>query len=62
VWDPFQFRGWADGGNHCYWPLVSQLGHREKLEDGSLLFLPRITPLTRVGGNHFSRWYPNTGF
>jgi len=61
VWDPNQFESWQNGKNP-YWPLVSRLGHREKLRDGSLLFKPIATPLTRLGENYYSRWYPNTGF
>ena len=61
LWDPNQFRGWTKGF-HAYWPLVGRLGHREQLDDGSLLFVPNYTPLTRMGENHYSRWYPNTGF
>ena len=36
--------------------------YRERLRDGSLLYKPVATPLTRLGENHYSRWYPNTGF
>ncbi len=61
VWDPNQFVNWAKG-KAPYWPLVSKLGHREKVMDGSLLFKPVQIPLTRMGENHYSRWYPNTGF
>ncbi|MCA9062914.1 MAG: hypothetical protein KDA96_07640, partial [Planctomycetaceae bacterium] len=61
VWDPDQFVSWQNGHNP-YWPLVSKLGHRRHLRDGSLLFRPTAIPLTRLGENHYSRWYPNTGF
>ncbi|MCA9142044.1 MAG: hypothetical protein KDB05_04630 [Planctomycetales bacterium] len=61
VWDPNQFVEWQSGKNP-YWPLVSRLGHRDEIHDGSLLFKPVATPLTRLGENHYSRWYPNTGF
>ncbi len=61
VWDPNQFVEWESGKNP-YWPLVSRLGHRQKVRDGSLLYKPVATPLTRLGTNHYSRWYPNTGF
>jgi lysophospholipase L1-like esterase len=61
VWDPNQFTEWQSGKNP-YWPLVSRLGHRDRLRDGSLLYKPVATPLTRLGENHYSRWYPNTGF
>ena len=61
LWDPNQFRGWLKGF-HAYWPLVGRLGHRDHLNDGSLLFYPNYIPLTRMGENHYSRWYPNTGF
>ena len=61
VWDPNQFVEWESGKNP-YWPLLSRLGHRDDLRNGSLLYKPVATPLTRLGDNHFSRWYPNTGF
>ncbi len=61
VWDPNQFVEWQSGKNP-YWPLVSRLGHRDEVRDGSLLYRPMATPLTRLGENHYSRWYPNTGF
>ncbi|MCA9179671.1 MAG: family 10 glycosylhydrolase [Planctomycetales bacterium] len=61
VWDPNQFESWQSG-HHPYWPLVSKLGHRERVRDGSLLFQPTAIPLKRLGDNHYSRWYPNTGF
>jgi hypothetical protein len=61
VWDPKQFTGWQKG-RHPYWPLLSKIGHRDRVADGSLIFEPVATPLTRMGENHYSRWYPNTGF
>ena len=61
VWDPNQFVSWGEG-KAPYWPLISKLGHRNQVWDGSLLFKPVQTPLTRMGENHYSRWYPNTGF
>ncbi|MFK5924978.1 MAG: hypothetical protein QM496_22585 [Verrucomicrobiota bacterium] len=61
VWDPNQFEHWGKGVNP-FWPLISQLGHREKVKNGSLLYAPVRIPLTRLGENHFSRWFPNTGF
>ena len=61
VWDPNQFVNWQSG-KHPFWPLVSKLGHRQRVRDGSLLYQPVATPLTRLGENHYSRWYPNTGF
>lgn len=61
VWDPNQFVTWQKG-RHPYWPLVSKLGHRQQVRDGSLIFKPTAIPLTRLGENYYSRWYPNTGF
>jgi lysophospholipase L1-like esterase len=60
-WDPNQFETWQSGKN-AFWPLVSRLGHRREILNGSLLYKPVATPLTRLGENHYSRWYPNTGF
>jgi hypothetical protein len=61
VWDPNQFVTWQKGRSP-YWPLVSKLGHRQQISDGSFIFKPTTIPLTRLGDNHYSRWYPNTGF
>lgn len=61
VWDPNQFVTWQKG-RHPYWPLVSKLGHRQQVRDGSFIFKPTAIPLTRLGENYYSRWYPNTGF
>lgn len=61
VWDPNQFVKWQSG-NAPYWPLISKLGHRQEIEKGTLLYEPLATPLTRLGNNYYSRWYPNTGF
>jgi hypothetical protein len=61
VWDPNQFVNWQIGKSP-YWPLISRLGHRKQVHDGSLLFAPVRIPLIRLGENHYSRWYPNTGF
>lgn len=61
VWDPNQFVKWQSG-QHPYWPLISRLGHRDQVNDGTLIFEPTAIPLTRLGENHYSRWYPNTGF
>lgn len=61
VWDPNQFVTWQKG-RHPYWPLVSKLGHREQISAGSFIFKPTAIPLTRLGENYYSRWYPNTGF
>jgi len=61
VWDPEQFVKWVSG-KQSYWPLVSKLGHRDEVAAGSLIFEPVAIPLTRLGENHYSRWYPNTGF
>ena len=54
VWDPEQFTAWQKG-QHPYWPLILNLGHRDKVADGSLIFDPVVTPLTRMGENHYSR-------
>ncbi|MEQ8852399.1 family 10 glycosylhydrolase [Gimesia sp.] len=61
VWDPNQFVTWQKGRNP-YWPLVSKLGHCQHISAGSFIFKPTTIPLTRLGDNHYSRWYPNTGF
>ncbi|MFV0443749.1 MAG: GDSL-type esterase/lipase family protein [Planctomycetaceae bacterium] len=61
IWDPSQFAHW-ESGNNPYWPLVSKLGHRDEMRNGALLYETVPIPLSRLGENHYSRWYPNTGF
>lgn len=61
LWDPNQFSGWQTG-KAPYWPLVSRLGHRKQISNRSFLYEPTAIPLTRLGENHYSRWFPNTGF
>ncbi|MCC6682658.1 MAG: family 10 glycosylhydrolase [Phycisphaeraceae bacterium] len=61
VWDSDPVKGWSDAEG-SYWPMLRDLGHRDKLTDGSLLYKLVNIPLTRLGENYYSRWQPNTGF
>lgn len=47
-----------------YWPLVSRLGHREKLAEWekSKRPSPKYRPLKRIGDHWFGRWVPDVGF
>lgn len=62
VWDPHPGHRWG-AAEGTYWGLLKDIGHREQVLNGTLVEKPSVTlPLTRMGGNHYSRWQPNTGF
>jgi len=60
-WDPQPEKSWreAEGG---YWPVISRFGRPQEIESGALNYVPTVVPMTRLGENHYSRWYPNAGF
>jgi hypothetical protein len=47
-----------------YWPLVSRLGHRDKLSEWEKEKrpAPKYIPLKRYGDHWFGRWVPDVGF
>jgi len=62
-WDPVPETGWKGVGS--MWPMISRLGHVEELEtrEGKLFhYRPKVTPVTRLDQNYYSKWFPNTGF
>lgn len=61
VWDPDPTRTYRNAPGNT-WPILSRLGHVEELRSGQLNIRPRTIPLTRYGLNHYSRWFPNTGW
>jgi hypothetical protein len=64
IWDPQVHKGWADGSPGSALDVLGHLGHREDLQRWARQGppAPLTYPLTRLDDNHFSRWFPNTGF
>lgn len=64
IWDPQVHRGWPEGSPGNAMDVLGRLGHLEDLQNWgeSGVPMPLSTPLTRLGENYFSRWFPNTGF
>lgn len=64
IWDLQMARGWADKSPGNATEVMTRLGHREDLERWAKNGVPQplTIPLTRLDENHFSRWFPNTGF
>jgi len=63
VWDPDQAR-WPTRHGSDPFDALSLLGHVDYVKRWTEAGVPRplVTPLTRFGDNHYSRWFPNTGF
>lgn len=63
VWDPDQ-GAWRNGYEANVFDSLSLLGHVNYVRRWSEAGMPKplVIPLTRFGDNHFSRWFPNTGF
>lgn len=64
IWDPQVMKGWPDNSPGNVFDILGKLGHRDDLlrwaKEG--VPTPLTIPLTRLDENHFSRWFPNTGF
>lgn len=64
IWDPQIMKGWPDNSPGNVFDILGKLGHRDDLlrwaKEG--VPAPLTIPLTRLDENHFSRWFPNTGF
>ena len=64
IWDPAVESGWHEKSPGNVFDVLSRLGDRDLVarwaKDGPPL--PLTVPLTRLDDNHFSRWFPNTGF
>ena len=65
IWDLTSEAGYRDGSPGQVYDIASRLGHRELIAAWSkpgATPQPHSIPLTRLGDNHYSRWFPNTGF
>lgn len=64
IWDPQVQKGWPDNSPGNVFDVLSHLGHRDDLLRWAKTGPPQplMIPLTRLDENHFSRWFPNTGF
>ena len=64
IWDPQVEAGWTEQPHGNLFETLSQVGHRDLIarwaKDG--VPLPLAIPLTRLDENHYSRWFPTTGF
>jgi hypothetical protein len=64
IWDPQVDKGWHERSPGNVFDVLSCLGDRDLVARWSQHGppLPLTVPLTRLDDNHFSRWFPNTGF
>lgn len=64
IWDPKVEKRWHEGSAGNVFDVLSRLGHRGDMVRWAKNGPPQslTIPLTRLGDNHFSRWFPNTGF
>lgn len=64
IWDPQVQKGWHDNSPGNVFDILSHLGHRDDFLRWAKTGPPQplTIPLTRLDENHFSRWFPNTGF
>jgi hypothetical protein len=64
VWDPSIEGRYRDGSPGNVFDVASRLGHRQWVEAWAKQGppTPMSVPLTRWADNHYSRWFPNTGF
>lgn len=64
IWDPQVQKGWHDNSRGNVFDVLSHHGHRDDLLRWAKTGPPQplMIPLTRLDENHFSRWFPNTGF
>lgn len=64
IWDPQVQKAWPEKSPGNVFDVLARVGHREELERWAREGVPQALsiPLTRLDENHFSRWFPNTGF
>lgn len=64
IWDPQVERNWPDGYAGNAFDTFGRLGHREEIAAWAKQGVPKpeAIPLKRLGENHYSRWFPTTGF
>ncbi|MDZ4287500.1 MAG: hypothetical protein U0984_06060 [Prosthecobacter sp.] len=64
IWDPSVEAGWTDKPHGNLFETLSRVGHRDLMarwaKEG--VPLPLSIPLTLLDENHYSRWFPTTGF
>ncbi len=64
IWDPQIEAGWSEKPHGNLFDTMGRLGHRELIARWARegVPLPLSIPLTRLDENHYSRWFPTTGF
>ncbi len=64
VWDPAIEGHYRDGSPGNVFDIASRLGHRDLIAGWAKNGPPEphAIPLKRWADNHYSRWFPNTGF
>ncbi len=64
IWDPQVEKGWPEGSQGNVFDVLGRLGDHERVARWAKSGVPQplTVPLTRLDENHFSRWFPNTGF
>ena len=64
IWDPQVENGWTERPHGNIFDTLNRLGHREDIARWAKqgVPLPLSIPLTRLDENHYSRWFPTTGF
>lgn len=64
IWDPQVEHGWTEKPHGNLFETMGRLGHREDIARWAVkgVPLPLSIPLTRLEENHYSRWFPTTGF
>ncbi|MEK6257873.1 MAG: hypothetical protein AABP62_04555 [Planctomycetota bacterium] len=64
IWDPQVEKGWHERSPGNVFDVLSRLGDRDLVARWAKHGPPQplTIPLTRLDDNHFSRWFPNTGF
>ena len=55
---------WKNGFETGVFETLRLLGHEDDVRRWATQGIPKpfVVPLTRYGDNHYSRWFPNTGF
>jgi hypothetical protein len=64
VWDPVVEAPWHDGQPGNVFDVLAHLGHKTDIVRWAKEGVPApvAIPLTRLGDNYYSRWFPGTGF
>ncbi len=64
IWDPQVETGWSLAPHGNLFETLSLTGHRDVMERWAKagVPLPVSVPMKRLGENHYSRWFPTTGF